>query len=108
MSPTHQNTKFENQAFQKQQCRSKKNDIKNKTLRKRRQPPINKPEHSMKKSHKPRASKSPKQTRSYTSLSREIEKIEAQREFEINLYYDEMDKYYEEREEQEQERRNDE
>ena len=53
MSSTHQTHKFENKAFQKQQCRSKKNDVKNKTLRKRRQPPINKPGHSMKKSHKP-------------------------------------------------------
>jgi len=115
MSSTHQTHNFEKQAFQKQQCRSKKNDEKNKTLRKRRQPPINKPEHSMKKSHKPQASKSPKQTRSYTTLSREIEIIEALREFEINLHYEQMNEYYEarnafyeEREEQEQERRDDE
>lgn len=114
MSSTHQNAKFEKQAFQKQQCRSKKNDEKNKTLRKRRQPPINKPGHSMKKSHKPKASKSPKQTRSYTTLSREIEIIEDLREFEINLYYEQMDEYhkaineiYEKRQEQEQERRDD-
>ena len=110
MSSTHQNTKFEKQAFQKKQCRSKKNDEKNKTLRKKRQPPTNKPEHSMKKSHKPPASKLPKQTRSYTTLSKEIEIIETLREFEINLHCQEMDEYYkarnafyEEREEQEQE-----
>ena len=97
MSSISQTSKFEKKAFQKQNHRQRKGEIKNKAARKKRQPPTNKPEHSIKKSHKPRAPSSVKNTRSYQDLTWEIEKIHLERERAYEEYYnDVMECYYEE------------
>ena len=113
MSSIPQTSKFEKKAFQKQNRRQRKGEIKNKAARKKRQPPINKPEHSIKKSHKPRAPSSVKNTRSYQVLTWEIEKIHLEREraYEeyyndiLECYYEEMSQFQQQQEEEEQEMR---
>ena len=97
MSSISQTSKFEKKAFQKQNHRQRKGEIKNKAARKKRQPPTNKPQHTIKKSHKPRAPSSVKNTRSYQDLTWEIEKIHLEREREYEEYYNDiMECYYEE------------
>ena len=110
MSSISQTSKFERKAFGKQNRRQRKGEIKNKAARKKRQPPTNKPEHSIKKSHKPRAPSSVKNTRSYLDLTWEIEKILIEREraideyyYDMECYYEEMHRYQQEREEEEEE-----
>ena len=104
MSSFSQTSKFEKKAFEKQNRRQRKGEIRNKAARKKRQPPTNKPEHSIKKSHKPRAPSSVKNTRSYHELTWEIEKILIERERAIDEYYYYMESYYEEMEQDQQQR----
>lgn len=108
MSSISQTSEFEKKAFRKQNRRQRKGEIRNKAARKKRQPPTNKPDHSIKKSHKPRAPSSVKNTRSYLDLTWAIEKIrlERQRAYEeydyyMDLYYEEMRQLQQEREEEE-------
>ena len=99
-----QTSKFEKKAFGKQNRRQRKGEIRNKAARKKRQPPTNKPEHSIKKSHKPRAPSSVKNTHSYQGLTLQIEKIHLERERAYDEYYYYMDSYYEEMSQSQQER----
>ena len=92
MSSFSQTSKFEKKAFRKQNRRQRKGEIRNKAARKKRQPPTNKPEHSIKKSHKPKSPPSVKNTQSYQGLTRQIEKIQYERS--LNEYYAYCD-YYE-------------
>jgi len=83
-------------ALKKQHCRAKKVELKNKAAREKRQPPTNKPEHSIKKSHKPRALSSVKNTCSYKDLTREIEKVRLERDqYHLKIcYWYEMQRHY--------------
>ena len=96
MSSISQTSKFEKKAFQKQNRRQRKGEIKNKAARKKRQPPTNKPQHTIKKSHKPTAPSSVKNTRSYQDLTWGIEKIHLERERAYEEYYNDIIECYNE------------
>jgi hypothetical protein len=74
-------------ALNKQRCRAKKIAIRNKAARIKRKPPTNKPEHSIKESHKPKAPSSVKNTHSYKGLTREIEKVFMEQKQAIEIWY---------------------
>jgi len=86
---------FENIARRKVSARSKKNAERAKYAKKRRQPPVNHPDHTSKTSFKWKISKNPevKNSRSFRKLTWELEKIEREREIE-NARIDDIMDYY--------------
>lgn len=77
-----------------QEGRQKKLDRKSKRAWLKRQPPLNSPTHTGKRSFKQPAEEEPKQTRSYQHLTKELETIENERESQRLMmeeyYYEEM------------------